>query len=243
RGLIAQHAGLLATAPDGVLKYAGDDQGPADVEFLTTLPPGPARGKLLANLLADSAQADTVWDPYKTGAANHAAAFWNNAPEELRRELVQGGFSLSYAQSYEDHSKGQNIPLKGAEDLLRERAEATGEFFDLLNFVEGPAEEWARRDLEAAFAWTQAHLKGETRLEYSSELFRSTAASDFDHAVEVWRSLPDGVLKARAAGALAGGAPEERKAEAQALMGGLSTAHRRIAEGVVTRTITLYPRR
>ena len=242
RELIAQHAGLLASGPERVLRYEKDDLGPVDLEFLKSLPPGPARGKLLAGLLSDSAQSDSVWDSSKTESANHAAAFWNSAPDDLKRELVAGGFSLSYAQSYEDQSAGRKVPLLGADVLLREHAEATGDFFDLLNFAEGPAKEWARRDLEAAFAWTQAHLKGETRLELSAELFRQTAASDFDHAVEVWQSLPDGVLKARAAGTLTGGAPEERKAEAQAIMDGLSTAYREIARGAVTEVRTLYLR-
>jgi len=45
---------------------------------------------------------------------------------------------------------------------------------------------------------------------------------DFDAALRIWQTLPDGFLKVRSAGAISRGAPADRKSEAHAILQSLS---------------------
>jgi hypothetical protein len=126
----------------------------------------------------------------------------------------------------------QYIPdLEGMEEMRRRHVETTGDPVAAAHYVASRnGREWAQRDPAAAVAWAQQHLKGEQRVKGTARLFAAGAAENFDATLQLWQSLPDGVLRARAAGNLAAGAPADRKAEVEALIAGFSPTDQRIAD-------------
>jgi hypothetical protein len=73
-------------------------------------------------------------------------------------------------------------------------------------------------------------LKGAQRVKVTARFFAAGAAGIFDATLQLWQDLPDGVLRARAAGNLAAGAPADRKAEVAALIAMMSETDQRIAD-------------
>lgn len=226
RGIMLKNLDLLSKESPVSLNYDDDKTGPVDLDFLASLPPGKARGNILARVLKSAAESS-----HSTSQAN-AVSFWKHAPDDLKHDLVAAGFSLRYAHSVIEPPvvEGTTPVFLGMEDLLRETAETTGDPGTARDLIINHGQAWAARDLDAALDWSQSHLKGRDRLQLSAGLFRSAARSDFEHAVLTWQSLPAGILKARAAGALLAGTPEDRKPEALTLLDTLSTHDRTAAQ-------------
>lgn len=171
---------------------------PACIELIGSLPRGEKRDHLLAGLLNQMAD------------STDAVAFWNGLPESERHELVEAGFApyLTHGESFD-----------GLEELMRERAESTGDPELVEEFLDSHGETWARRDLVAALDWAQVHLKGKRRVEERENFFQTGIRENFDQTLRIWQTLPEGDLKARAAEAMVGAAPEARRAEAEAVFG------------------------
>jgi hypothetical protein len=178
------------------------DTGGSTCEFLLSLPVGEERTHLLAQLLTRMAD----WDEKVSGQAQ---AVWERIPKDLRHELVADGFS---------HDRDNAVVFQGLEELMRDRAETSGDPGIAEKFIETQGGSWAKRDLAGALDWAQSHLKGRGREEHSAKLFESASGADFDATLGVWQSLPDGFLKDSAAEAMVKGAPELRKAEANAAL-------------------------
>ena len=140
--------------------------------------------------------------------------------ESLRRELVAAGFSAN---------PGALDSFDGLGNLLREHAEASADSTAAEQFLAATGPAWAEADLPVALDWVQAHLKGANRVEAGAQLFSDLAEKNFDEALRVWQSLPDTMLKARAAGAIWHHAPPARREEALALLDSLSRRGRRVA--------------
>ena len=113
-----------------------------------------------------------------------------------------------------DHSKN----FDGLAELIKEDAESSGDRDALESFMRSHGPAWAKTDLTQALAWSQTHLKGKNRVEQSAQLFEPAASADFDTALRIWQTLPEGELKIRAAKALSKGAPPERKPHAEAFI-------------------------
>ncbi len=214
REVIGKYGSLFT--PALLFEYGNDQTGPRDLEFLASLPPGKTRGTLLSLLLTDAATAPDVRDSSRSHAPDMAIAFWNEASGGQKQELVDAGFSLRDARVY---GTVETPPVfEGMEDLVREKAESSGDARTAAEFIRGHGQAWAARDPDAALAWARDHLKGQDRLELSARLFRTFAENDFDHAVEMWRSLPPGRVKILAASSLADGTSPSRRQETLSLL-------------------------
>ena len=191
-----------------------NETGVVTCDMLLSLPLGEERTQLLATLLKDLARWSIGDEPAK------ALAVWKNAPESMRRDLVAAGFTNDGEKS---------ASFEGLSDMMRERAETSGNPALAAEFIQSQGAEWARRDLAEALDWARAHLKGKSRVECSAGLFEQGARADFDRALDIWQNLPDDFLKVRAAGAIVRGAPAGRKAEADAMMRSLPEHDRLMA--------------
>ena len=178
-------------------------------DFLRSLPPGKARGTLLGNFFDEVCQYHH----------KESVPLWQDLPADVRREMTTSPFNRMYTPA----------SLEGQADLQRAHVEQTGDWKTAAYYLQSGAREWAQRDPAAAIGWAQQHLRGRQRVEGTAALFREGAARNFDATLQVWHSLPDGILRARAAGHLAGAAPVERKAEMDALMESLTPADRGLA--------------
>jgi hypothetical protein len=183
-------------------------------DFLRALPAGKARDGVLARYFDDVIRYH----------GKDCAQLWQEMPVELRRSLIAGGFNGLYLAA-----AGSPATLEGLDDLRREHIEATGDPKVTRAWLNTGGQEWAQRDPDAAIAWAQEHLKGEQRVNGTALMFSAGAAGNFDATLQLWQSLPDGILRARAAGNLAAGAPADRKAEVDALLESLSPADRGLA--------------
>ena len=76
---------------------------------------------------------------------------------------------------------------------------------------EGPA--WMKQDPAAAVKWAMDHLQGEAKVLQTAGLFHQVSTENFTPLLQVWQSLPPGVLKARALGELAAAAPADGLSE------------------------------
>jgi len=190
-------------------------------EALTTLPAGKDRNTILARYF------DDLWK-YRR---EESARLWQEMPASLHDELVAGSFAGAVAIQ-QGEPVPQYIPeLEGMDELRRRHVETTGDTAAATHFANSrDGREWAQRDPAAAIAWAQEHLKGEQRVRCTASLFHAGAMGNFDATLQLWQSLPEGVLRARAAGNLASGAPAERKAEVAALIATMSETDRRIAD-------------
>jgi hypothetical protein len=170
--------------------------------FLCGLPVGRSRATILAR----------YFDEVTRYHAAESERLWREAPVDIRRELIAGGFTASWA-GHDDKASDKPPSFDGLADLHRQYAEENGDCKDARHFLNAHGNEWAQSDPAAAVAWSLAHLKGEQRVQLTAQLFFDAASHDFDAAVDAWQALPDGILKARAAGNMVSGAPENRRAE------------------------------
>lgn len=184
------------------LSFDSYDKGKSTCDLLMSLPPSEERTHLLAKQLAGISR-------FYDELLAKAMVVWAQAPIDLRRDLVSAGF-------YADEKVFDSFD--GLSELMRERAETSGDRPDSERFIQLQGAAWAKKDLAEALDWTQAHLKGKKRFEQSARLFEPAASGDFDNALRIWQSLPDGFLKTRAAEYISKGAPPERKSQAEALI-------------------------
>jgi hypothetical protein len=180
RELLAQNLSLFAT--DGATpSFYGFETATTTIALLQSLPPGKERTRLLAGCLSD--------DDFK----GTAQTVWKQAADSQRREWLDAGFSPSFtvADSFE-----------GLGDLMRERAESSGDCAAAEKFLENHGEAWARRDLAAALDWALSRLKGRRRVETLEKFFQAAVGQDRESALRVLQAMPEGCLKERAAGAI-----------------------------------------
>jgi hypothetical protein len=211
RELLLQNLSRLPTDGQSPI-FAYSDTGERTCDMLLSLPPGEERTHLLAKLLKDMGGRFSA-----VHEVDGALAAWRNAPESLRRELVAAGFAIDRENA---------ASFEGLGDLLRERAETSGDPKAAEAFIVAQGAAWAKRDLAGVLDWAQTHLPGKSRIERSAELFGLAASEDFDEALRMWQSLPEGFLRVRVAGAIAKGAPANRKADADAVLESLSETQR-----------------
>ncbi len=228
RHVLTEQGEFLARwAPEIRLSYDGVSHGPDDLNFLASLPAGPLRGRLLSLVLASAV------DSYSKSSHAEATAFWEDLPRDVKQDIVAAGFGLLTSMLMDFGTYDGVKPLSPFEDeaeLFRHHAESSGSASAARDFIRGHGDSWAASDPAAAVSWSLADLKGNNRLSYTASLFEAAAHSDYDRAVAVWQTLPPGVLKARAAGALVAGTSESRMPDALALLDTLSPHDRGIAE-------------
>ncbi len=176
----------------------GIGPGKARTELLLSLPPSELRTSLLAK---------NIWQlsilPYD-GNGTLAMELWNKLPNDERRDLVAAGLRES------SHSDSR---LEGLERLVREHVEATSDPEQAMGFLNSYGETWAERDSCAALSWTMARLKGKAQIDQSLNLIKHTASRNFDEALRLWQSLPEGNLRNHAAKVLSEATPADRQAE------------------------------
>ncbi len=200
--LMVQNLGLFP--PDGgSLIFASYATARTTCELLLSLPAGEERTHLLANLLRNMANSPGQEE------RSIAVSTWKNATEDTRREWVAAGFSSG---------KENAASFDGLEDLVRQKAEESGDPADAKAVISNQGTAWAKRDLPAALNWTQTRLKGEARVNHSAELFGDAASQDLDVTIATWRQLPASILKTRAAKNILRAAPEFRKSEVESLL-------------------------
>ena len=189
--------------------------GMARTELVSALPPGGLRSRLMAenisSLLGSGIGCGGDNSIYESKAAI-GTGLWAQLSIDERRELVDAGLRLSIFDQ---------IQLDGLEDLLRQHAESSGDPRQPSLFIDQYGVRWAERDAEAAVSWAMAHLKGEERTEWSFILIMYAAKKDFDAAMRVWRSLPEGKSREQAAEYLAETAPPDHEAEKATLLNSL----------------------
>jgi len=228
RRVLAEHGDLLTNSPDIRLSCDGVTHGPADLKFLASLPAGKLRGKLLGLVLTDAT------DSHSESSHAAATAVWESLSGEQKQDLAFGEFFqrrgglIRYGTSLND--KESLPPFPDEAELLRGHAETSGNATAARDFIIGHGDAWAAAEPAEAIAWSLAHLKGSDRLEYTAGLFKAAATADYDRTLAAWQSLPPGVLKARAAGALFAGTPDDRKPDAEALLDTLSAHDRGVAD-------------
>jgi hypothetical protein len=197
RDLLHQNLDLLPTGDKDRSVFFGSDSGQAVIQLLSSMPMGEQRTHLLAGLLNDM------------GDSSDALGYWKGLPESGRVELVSAGFAPYMTDA---------VAFDGLENIMRERAETAGDPEVSRAFIESHGEAWAKRDLAGALNWAQEHLKGKTRVECREKFFQIGINEDFDATLRIWKTLPEGYLKAKAAEAILRAAPEQRKSEAEAVL-------------------------
>jgi hypothetical protein len=217
--LMAEHGEFFR---EGGLPFSVRDENYRAVwDALTHLPAGKTRSTFVARFF------DDLW----TVRRDESVRMWQEMPPALREELAAASFSGSVITMSGTRAP-QYIPeLEGMEEMRRRHVETTGDPVAAAHYVASRnGREWAQRDPAAAVAWAQQYLNGEQRVKGTARLFAAGAAENFDATLQLWQSLPDGVLRARAAGNLAAGAPADRKAEVEALIARFSPTDQRIAD-------------
>ena len=218
--LAAENLALFAS--DGLRSFRAFGEGYKDTwNFLTALPSGKERGALLAH----------YFDEVVRYHGDDCTRMWKEMPESLRRELVTGGFrGISLGKSdMTGEGPGAPATLEGLEDLQRQYSETSGDADAALRFLNTSGRAWVERDPAGAVTWAQQHLKGEARVTKTAQLFTYAARHDFDAALRTWQTLPDGILRARAAGRIAAAAGDSRTEEVAALFATLPPGDQAIA--------------
>jgi len=207
--ILERNLDLFQPGSNGTQFSGYDGEAPTTCDMLLALPPGPGRTHLLAGLLPGLASSSTG------GGEAKAIQVWKDASESLRRDLVAAGFDGNMGVSFE-----------GLPEMMRERAETSGESETAAKFIRTQGGQWAEKDLPTAFQWTQSHLKGRERVEAGANLFKNAAAKDFDKALATWKELPEGFLKAKALAAIQQGTPAGREPDFKEVIESLSDEER-----------------
>lgn len=174
RELLLRNLGLLAA--DGAIPDSyGSETAETTLALLQSLPSGRERTRLLANFLTNHSNDNT------------ARAAWKQASDSERREWLDAGFS----------PPGSADDYNGLGDLMRERAESSGDPAAVSEFLEHHGRAWARRDLAGALEWALPRLKGKLRVECQQSFFRAAADEDPETARRVLREMPPGHIKER----------------------------------------------
>jgi hypothetical protein len=221
RVLYEQNLELMANSTSLYASLGPGDEGRGAefLAFLQSLSPGKGRSCLLSSALM------------QFRVSNTGIAFWEGASPELKQELVLAGYT-PFVISAGD----------GMDELQRVRAESTGDPDEYRSFLSSYGGTWAARDLPAALTWTREHLKGNKEALATEQLFRGAAAGEsFDSAVRQWQSLPSGNVKARLAGAMLAGAPENRRQSVESLINTLSPAYQEMARDAATKRHGRFP--
>ena len=218
--LAATHAGLLAESNGTPFSGYGAEAEP-NLKLLQSLPESAAKSKLLAGFFEEAVR-------YQ---GSKAVTYWEAMPEEARRQLVEGGFSGMHLNDGQEMFPPTDPPLPdlaGLRDLLFKKAEG-GTPEDAQVYLHKYGNQWAGEDPSAALSWAWTHLRGEQRLRQVSSLYAPAAAGNLEEALAAWELLPPGTMKAKAAGAMAAGAPAGRVAEVEALIAALPPADQQAA--------------
>lgn len=190
--LLAEGSSYIGRSPF----FQGFKQSDAFWKVIAALPRDASRNKVLAAYL-------------NLGVHNDAEIMkrWKDASVKLRLDLVEGGFP-----------NGKNVDeaiFDGLPDMILEHALKTGDRSALYNGLR----EQVRRDsdrLGDSVALSRERMTGRDRAEFPAELISLAARQNFPKALDYWRSLPDGLMKVRAAGALEMAAPPEFKSRMEA---------------------------
>ncbi len=201
RELAQTHLPLLAGNPRFYAGFKGSD---SFWKVLAGLPDGPDRNKVLAGYLNACPQND-----------NEVKRRWNEAPESLRLSLVAGGFPTGQDLS--------DAVFAGLPEMVIRQAVASGDGDALYRGLMGQVNRDPAK-LNESVILAQQKMTGRNRVECPAELFGVAGGQDFALALDCWRSLPDGLVKARAAGALEKAAPEEFKSVMETEISRLSPA-------------------
>ncbi len=192
RELLTENLSLFPPGGDPPI-FQRYDSGKAHIHLISSLPIGEERTHLLARLMNSM------------DSSKDAVAYWKGISESERRDLVAAGFA-----PYTTHTES----FDGLDDIMRVKAEATGDPDLVERFIECHGKAWAKHDLAAALDWAQVHLKGKKRVDQREEFFQVGIREDFDETLRIWQTLPEGDLKGKAARAIVRAAPEPLKAEA-----------------------------
>jgi len=205
RDLLLQNIDLLGALKS--VEFEEFESGKARTELILALPPGRLCSLLMAENIRCLMYRGIGCGGDDSGYYAKAAIgteLWSQLSTDERRELVDAGLRLS---------DFDEIQLDGLEDLIKQRAEASNDPRQASLFIDRYGVSWAKRDAAAAVSWVMAHLKGEERMEWSLILIDFAAEKDFDAAMRVWRTLPEGTLREEAAKRLAAVAPADHEAE------------------------------
>jgi hypothetical protein len=183
------------------------EPGKARTKLISDLPPGRLRSLLIAENISSLMRSGLGCGGDNSSYYAKAAIgteLWSQLSTEDRRELVDAGLRLS---------DFDEIQLDGLEDLIKQRAEASNDPRQASLFIDRYGISWAERDAAAALSWTMSHLKGKKRMEWSLMLIDYAGQKDFDAAMRVWRTLPEGTLREVVAKGLAEVAPADHETE------------------------------
>lgn len=203
--LMAEHMDVLAVRGRSALPFRASNRDYlANLEFLNALPASQGKDILLAGYFNQMVRYHST----------ETAGLWNALPEKNRRNLVAAGFSAPGIEN-------SGTEYEGFRELWREAAVAEGDPNKIEAVMKDDITKWAKNDPAAAIEWAQENMKGQARVDSAAELFWYGAREHFDETVAVWKSLPEGRLRAMAAGSLAAGAPSGRKAQAEEIVASL----------------------
>lgn len=219
--IAAEHVAVLASDRTGNLSASGKDFA-EKWSFLCKLPVGKNRAAILTR----------YFDSVTRNPGGDAERLWREAPVEIRFELVAGGFNPTEAGFIRSLSgSGGKAPVfDGFSDLMRQRAETSGDQLTAARYITAFGKELAEHDPAAAVAWARTYLRGEGQVRHTAQLFTYAATHDFDAALRTWQTLPDGIIRARAAGRIASAAPGSWEAEINSLLATLPPGDQAIAQ-------------
>lgn len=182
------------------------EPGKARTDLILALPPGRLRSMLMAeNLRCLMCEGiGCGGDESYYAKAGIGTELWKQLSNDERRELVDAGLRLS---------DFDEIQLDGLEDLIKHHAESSNDPRQASLFIDQYGTSWAERDAGAAVSWVLAHLKGQERMDWCLMLIDTAAGKEFDAAMRVWRSLPEGSLREEAAKRLVSAAPADHEAD------------------------------
>lgn len=124
------------------------------------------------------------------------ASIVNELPAEIKRAmLLKTG----------DHWNLRTAILRSddGKTVLRELAQSTGRPDLAQRWLDMRGESLSATDVSEALRWVQSSSTGEQRVKAVVEILQSVAEENTQLAMEVWHTLPEGILRARAAGAIA----------------------------------------
>ncbi len=195
RRLLLENSGLYTPDIVGDIRF-GYPSPESSWELVQSLPPGVERTRLevlCLNYCEDEA----------------AAALWNQATETQHSEWLSAGFSPY---------PGASEAFNGLGEIMRTRAETTGNAADAQEFIRVHGSEWAAEDFEDATKWTMTYSKGETKRDSLESFYRTAIQQDPARTIQVWKQLPEGYLKKNLAKTMLENTPQEKQAEVEAAM-------------------------